>query len=92
MSLIEKSANENDMASDLEEAFREKAIKAAQLSLKQHHPDFDGVNCLDCREPVPELRLTMGRIRCVYCQNIEERRQKGFYSGNYICTPLNQQR
>ena len=80
MSLIEKSADENDMASDMEEAFRERAIEIVQLNLKQHHPDFDGVNCLDCGETMIELRLTMGRIRCVYCQGIEERKQKGLHA------------
>lgn len=82
MSLIEKSANENDMASDLEELFREKAIEAAQSNLRQHHPDFDGANCMDCSDPITELRLTMGRIRCVYCQEMLERRQRGFYVPN----------
>lgn len=82
MNLIEKSADETDMASDMEEAFREKAIEQVQSHLRQHHPDFDGVTCLDCGEDMIELRLQMGRIRCVYCQNILERKQKGLHADN----------
>jgi ribosomal protein S27E len=82
MSIIEKSADESDMASDMEEAFREKAIEYAQSHIRQHHPDFDGVNCLDCEEPMIAFRLTMGRIRCVYCQEIVERREKGLHADN----------
>lgn len=82
MSLIEKSADESDMASDLEEVFREKAIEAVQSHMKESHPDFDGVHCLECDEEMIEFRLSIGRIRCVYCQNILERRLKGLHDGN----------
>lgn len=80
MALIEKSADENDMASDLEEVFRELAIESIQANMVQRDPDFDGSNCLDCTDPIPELRLKMGRIRCVDCQTVIERKQKGLHA------------
>lgn len=79
MTLIDKSANENDMASDMEEAFRERAIEVAILhAAKQYHIDFDGVHCLDCADDLTSFRLDMGRIRCVHCQGLLERKQKGY--------------
>ena len=32
------------------------------------HPD-----CVECEDPIPKLRLEMGRIRCVACQTRLER-------------------
>lgn len=81
MCLIDKSANENDMASDMEEAFRERAIEVVRShQTQQSHPDFDGVHCIDCDDGLPEVRLTMGRIRCVHCQVILERKQRGLHA------------
>lgn len=35
------------------------------------HPD-----CEECDEPIPPLRLAMGRIRCVHCQARRERERR----------------
>lgn len=74
---IEKSPDELDMASEMEMAFTEKAVEAVTSRLRaEHHPDFNGVDCLECAEPLMPLRLTDRRMRCVPCQDRLERRIK----------------
>lgn len=76
---IEKSADEIDMASELEIMFNEGAIAAVCSRLKPEHQEgFDGLNCVECEDPLPEVRLTMKRIRCVACQSVIESRVKFF--------------
>lgn len=78
---IEKSADEMDMASELEMMFNESAIAAVCCKLDpQHEEGFDGLNCVECEDPLPEIRLTMKRIRCVACQSVVESRGKFFGS------------
>lgn len=50
--------------------------KARELSRPQSHPDFDGKHCLDCDEPIPEVRLKNGYILCVDCKTIQEKEDK----------------
>jgi hypothetical protein len=41
------------------------------------HPkfsDWDGENCFDCQEKMSEWRLGLGRVRCVDCQTIAEKK------------------
>ncbi len=67
-----------DDAQDKELMERESSLAAALQHIKpQTHPDFDGVNCLDCSDPLPDIRLRMGRIRCVYCQELLEAKGRG---------------
>lgn len=44
----------------------------------ERHPDFDGEHCVeaDCGVRLPNLRLQLGRIRCVDCQELLEKRQR----------------
>lgn len=34
---------------------------------------WNGVTCFDCGEDIPRIRINMGRVRCVHCQEIAER-------------------
>jgi len=49
------------------------AQRARQANAPQYHPDFDGVHCVGCGEPIPDQRLALGKGRCVECQEREER-------------------
>lgn len=42
----------------------------------EKHPDFDGETCIDCGDDIPKERLAWGRIRCTYCQEKLEERNK----------------
>lgn len=64
-----------DEASEVEQAYKDQAIANTVSKIKpEKHPDFDGVHCLDCHEPMVSFRLSIGRIRCVDCQTLIERR------------------
>lgn len=70
-----KAPDPSDQASLQEEMFRSASIAAAAAACApERHPDFDGVHCLDCGDEIPEGRLQMKRIRCVYCQTAKEKR------------------
>lgn len=71
--------DEGDIASALERGFITQALNRHKEKVAaESHPDFDGESCLDCGTEIPELRLKMGRIRCVDCQAELERRNKMF--------------
>ncbi len=35
---------------------------------------WDGETCFDCGGDIPEERIEMGRVRCVHCQSVAERK------------------
>lgn len=51
------------------------AVEAVQLREQADNTDsnFDGKHCVDGGEVIPTARLTLGKIRCVYCQELLER-------------------
>lgn len=66
-----------DEASEVEQAHKDQAISNTVAKLKhEKHPLFDGVHCLECHDDMPEYRLSIGRIRCVYCQTKIESKRK----------------
>ena len=65
-----------DQAAVIQDMINNKGIAAAALkTAPQTHPDFDGKNCVACGDELPPVRLAYGRIRCVICQTILERRR-----------------
>lgn len=73
--------DEADIASNLEMQNIQSLIKKnKQMVAPETHPDFDGESCVDCGDDIPQLRLDMGRVRCVYCQEKIERKSKLFAS------------
>ncbi len=69
--------DEGDIASSLEMSFIAQALEAHKAKVApETHPDFDGETCIECGDDIPEARLAMGRIRCVYCQEILEKKNK----------------
>ncbi len=73
--------DEGDQAALHQMNENQQALAKIQAKLApESHPDFDGEHCIDCDKEIPEARLAMGRIRCVYCQEILENRSK-LYAG-----------
>jgi len=69
--------DEADIASALEMGFIAKALADHKNKVApEQHPDFDGEHCIDCDTDIPEVRLKMGKIRCVDCQAELELRNK----------------
>lgn len=75
-------------AAQLEEQVRERGIKRAQLAVLPEkdlryangdliYPEFDGTACIACGDDIPEGRLALGKVRCVICQTIKERKARG---------------
>ena len=68
-----------ELADALVESERERSIARSRSQLQPQTSDnFDGKNCIDCPSEIPQARIQMGRIRCVECQTMIERRSKLF--------------
>ena len=48
--------------------------RARGKSAPESHPEFDGYHCVDCSEGIHPVRLAMGKVRCMECQDFLERR------------------
>lgn len=61
----------------LQEAERAVGIAANSIAANrvETHPDFDGKHCVDCEIEIPEARLALGKVRCVDCQSLKEKRR-----------------
>lgn len=69
--------DEGDLASAYERGFIQEALNRHKEKLApETHPDFDGETCIGCGVDIPVLRLNMGKIRCVDCQDKLEKRKK----------------
>lgn len=67
-----------ERAERIAEAARAEAeADARAAAAPQHHPDFDGLHCIepDCGAEIPAGRLALGKIRCVDCQALRETRR-----------------
>jgi RNA polymerase-binding transcription factor DksA len=65
-----------EFAERLQAAHVEEKIQAArvkQADLPQFN-SWDGETCFDCGEDLPFKRIEMGRVRCVHCQSVAERK------------------
>lgn len=56
------------------------AVAAVQAALAKQRSQPSLEECEDCGEDIPEQRrlLMQGCTRCIYCQGLFERKQKGF--------------
>ena len=71
---FERIADENERATLSEAQFTDAALEAVREKAKpQTHPDFDGEHCVECEDVIPAVRLALGRVRCVACQEQLER-------------------
>jgi RNA polymerase-binding transcription factor DksA len=70
-------ADESDRATAAEMQFAAVALEEIRRqAAPEHHPDFDGESCVSCGSSIPALRLEMGRVRCVACQERLERQKQ----------------
>lgn len=72
--------NQLAMADALAEAQRTAGIDRARLAMKAQQLDrrFNGKDCVDCTDPIPQERLQSQRIRCTKCESALEQRRKHF--------------
>lgn len=77
--MVERYADPLDRASSVSQEFLEQNLarisdrnKPEQVRLPDGtwpHPD-----CIDCGEEIPQGRLELGKVRCIYCQEALERK------------------
>lgn len=69
--------DEVDLANLMERNFINAALQRNKEKLvPETHPDFDGESCILCGDEIPKERLSLGKIRCIYCQTKLEKQQK----------------
>lgn len=57
-----------------EVAFKNRALERAKA--EQPPAEFDGVNCIECADPVEPVRLQHKFYRCAACQQLHEQDTK----------------
>ena len=72
--------DESDRAADLERIAQEEGVKRVLNRIEKAPQDFDGANCYDCDNDIPEGRLKTGAFRCIDCQQAHELRNKNHRS------------
>ena len=64
-----------DAANDYAAQLNHDALERARgKDAPEHHPSFNGANCVDCGVVIHPARLAMGKVRCTECQSFIERR------------------
>lgn len=76
---IEKTADETDFATQVEEVSRQAHIDEVRRRMKpeqepDEHGNYPHPDCVECGNELPQARLKLGRILCVECQTVKERR------------------
>jgi RNA polymerase-binding transcription factor DksA len=74
----EQFTDELDKAAHLTNVANEGAILLARRNMvPEQVQNADGTwpepFCVDCGDEIPEGRLKLGRVRCVYCQEFKEK-------------------
>ncbi len=76
------TSDPNDSASLIEEQQRESALRAqSAVVVEMPRHDCEGERiCIDCEERLSEKRLQAAprAVRCVECQDLHEKRQRGY--------------
>lgn len=65
-------------ASHLEERERQAAIAVHRANSKpeqepNEYGEFEITECVDCGEDIGEFRVSLGKVRCITCQELKER-------------------
>lgn len=73
-----------DHAAHLQQVHNDESLKqamkrAAPEQVKKKNGKWETEECIDCGEPIGTVRLTLGKVRCILCQEaLEKRRAGGF--------------
>ena len=75
--MTDRHADPIDAAAEYTADMNNRALaEFRRRNVPETHPDFDGKTCIDCADDIPAVRLELGRIRCVSCQGVLERKQR----------------
>lgn len=76
--MSEKYTEQVDQANQIAEEFTAAHVQRIQARNKPEQVrNEDGTwpheECVDCDEPIPEGRLSLGKVRCISCQEHKEK-------------------
>lgn len=69
-----------DQAQEITDFMRERQVDVIRDRVKpEQHPDFDGRHCVEaeCEVAIPDERLALGKVRCVECASLIEKKARG---------------
>ena len=68
------TADNLDKAAELQQLMNDAGIEDIRRKvLPETHPDFDGLNCVECGNEIASGRLALLKVRCIQCQTLLER-------------------
>lgn len=74
---MSERSDELEAADGLQEQARGHGLAVVRDALRaEHHPDFNGHDCVACGDPLPDVRIADKRVRCAPCATALEKRQK----------------
>jgi RNA polymerase-binding transcription factor DksA len=64
-----------DIAGETIEVCQKDALaRQAAKNAPQFDSRFNGTDCIDCEEAIPQERLNMSKVRCCECQEVVDKR------------------
>ena len=80
-----KHPDQLDNAAELEQLHTERSVAAARAKnrpeqVKNEDGSWPHTECISCGEDIPEVRLNLGKVRCVTCQSLLERERSQYRS------------
>lgn len=76
---LDRAARITDLAN--QEAVAARRRKAAPEQVQNKDGTWPQPDCEDCDDPIPEARLALGKVRCIACQSLKEKKEKGYGMG-----------
>jgi RNA polymerase-binding transcription factor DksA len=73
---MSERSDELDIAADLQQRSNDEGLARVREQLVQKDPRFNGVDCIECGDPLPAVRLAYKRVRCTPCQQEADDRAK----------------
>jgi len=65
-----------EIAAKIEENQRQAGINAVRQRQADSYPKWDGETCLDCGDDLHPVRIDMGCVFCVPCQELRDKKLK----------------
>lgn len=70
-----------DKANEVAQMYADEGLRAVQLKNRPEQiQNEDGTwpitECVECDIDIPAVRLALGRVRCVHCQEEKEKKQR----------------
>lgn len=83
----ERAADHLDQATQTTEFLvASRTQEASDRSLPEQTQNEDGtwphIECVDCGVDIPAGRLALGKVRCIACQSVKEKRANGYFIFN----------